>query len=277
MMLLVGRLYQPFTTLGVDTPEELKQHITACQLAPLAEQYSKELAKAPLHPPSTDGQHRVQTLMKHDPHDPHDSNDPNIASSDPTGFMSLSRFFEHSAALPALLQERGDISREETAAQQQTLAAAAAAAAQAAEQAARSKGGDSKKRHQGSSSSPTPNALHLVAAEAAQTVSSASYSSQELSPAAFLDALEFVQVEAGRHYAREGVRDLSIAVAAPGEEEEEAEAEAAAAEAEAAAEPTAAAAAAAAAADTRDTLQGDSKLKGRRDWRDLLSQAESIK
>ncbi|CDJ39418.1 hypothetical protein, conserved, partial [Eimeria tenella] len=122
MMQLMGRVYQPFTTLGVDTPERLKQHITASQLAPLADQYASQLAKAPLQPPASDGLPRLQSLSKPDLEDP-------TAAG---GFMSLSRFFEESAALPPLLQQSGSISGAEAAVQQKTFAAAAAAAAAAA-------------------------------------------------------------------------------------------------------------------------------------------------
>ena len=238
MVLLTGRVYQPFTTLGVETPEGLQQHITASQLAPLAEQYASKLAKAPLHPPASDGLQRVQTLARPDPHDP----------SDPVGFMSLSRFFEESAALPALLKESGNMTGEEAAAQHQTLTAAAAAAAAAG------------RRGKEGGGPPRPHALHLVAAEAAQTVSSASPNPDDLSPAAFLDTLEFVQLEAGRHLAKEGTRALPLEVAAPAEEEEEEEEEYKETD------------------RGKETLKkGDRRKNKRRDWRELLSQTESIR
>ncbi|CDJ33844.1 uncharacterized protein EMH_0085870 [Eimeria mitis] len=156
MQQLHGRVFQPFTTLGVDTPQELQQHITASQLAPLAAEYEAQLARAPLHPPATDGRQRIQTLARPDPHDPNDPNDPN----NPVGFVSLARFFEETAALPQLLRDAGNISGDEAAAQQQTLTAAAAAATAAAAR-------DSSSRNQAPRSKP--HALQLVAAEAAET------------------------------------------------------------------------------------------------------------
>ncbi|CDJ60597.1 hypothetical protein, conserved [Eimeria maxima] len=281
MMLLMGRVYQPFTTLGVDTPEGLNEHITARQLVPLAKQYAGELSRAPLYPPSDDGRQRIQTIARPDPIDP---NDPN----DPQGLMSLSRFFEDSTSLPALLKESGALTGQEAAAQQQALTTAAAVVAKtaAAAQGSRTTTGTPATAAAGTAGTaaggprPKMTALHLVAAEAVQTVSSASPNPHELSPAAFLDALEFVQLEAGRHYARQGTKEIPIVLAAPGEEEEEAEAQAAEAEVDKYAAETAAAAAAAGHPTHKEMInkkETPNKYSPPADWRNLLSQTESIR
>ncbi|OEH80088.1 hypothetical protein cyc_07546 [Cyclospora cayetanensis] len=196
MMQLMGRVYQPFTTLGVETPPELQKHITASQLAPLADKYATKLAKAPITPPASDGLQRIQSLARPEP----------LGQGEPEGFVSLSRFFQASTALPALLRESGKISEDAAAKQQQTLQAAATALARAS-----AKGtGRTPMQH---------NALHLVAAEAAETASAGSSNPDDINPAAFLEAVEFVQMEAARHYAREGTQKLPVVVAAPGEDE----------------------------------------------------------
>ena len=233
-MQLMGRVYQPFTTLGVDTPQELQEHITANRLAPVAEQYASKLAKTPLRPPSSDGLQRLQTLVRPDQPQP----------DDPNGFISLSRFFQASTALPAMLKESGNMSGEAAAAQQETLAAAAAAAATAAAKA--TNGAAKPQAHQ---------ALHLLAAEAAQAATAATLNPDDLSPAAFLDALEFVQMEAARHYAREGTQGIPVAVAAPGEDEEDSDM--------------------LKQEETGNAYKGDKSQE--RDWRELLKPEESIR
>lgn len=234
-MQLMGRVYHPFTTLGVDTPQELQEHITASRLAPLAEEYSDRLAKAPVHPPASDGLQRVQTLGTPDQQEP----------GDPAGFMSLSRFFQSSMALPAMLKEAGRLSGEAATAHQQTLTAAATAAAGAAARAAKQRA-QPPENHQ---------ALHLLAAEAAQAVVASSPNPDDLSPAGFLDALEFVQMEAARHYAREGTKDLPIAVSEPGDDGDDNEAQ----------------------DEQGPGTASQGKGLPRRDWRELLRPTESIR
>ncbi|KAL8440025.1 hypothetical protein Efla_002373 [Eimeria flavescens] len=243
MLQLAGRVYRPFTTLGVDTPEELQQHVTASRLAPLAEQYASQLASTPLLPPAADGLQRLQTLARPELPQPGD---------DTSGFMSLSRFFEASAALPAALKEAGSLSSEAAAAQQQLLASASAAATKAASHAK----GEAAAGQQQQQQQRGAHALELLAAEAAQTVSAASPDPTELSPAAFLDSLEFVQMEAAKQHAIKGTRGLPVAVSAPGEEEEE--------------------------ASLQEEALTEQQSRGahtpqRRDWRELLKPEESIR
>ncbi|CDJ45529.1 hypothetical protein ETH_00023150, partial [Eimeria tenella] len=104
-----------------------------------------------------------------------------------------------------------------------------------------------------------PHALHLVAAEATQTVAAATRNPDDLSPAGFLDSLEFVQVEAARHYAREGTQLLPFAAAAPGEEEEDPQR----LQQEATGKPP--------------EQQQQQQQQKQTDWRELLTQPESIR